>query len=129
VLSSADDPTPGQIQRQIDRKQSLIGGHKKHERVLTSDIAQYTDRIHSLENDIGKLSARQHKLQTSLDSKREELAAVQAKLRSERARLARLKGERGAGKAPEAIEGGGVAAATDATAATQAAQPTEGEQK
>ena len=91
VLSSADDPSPGQIQKQINRKQSLIGGHKAHERVLTSDIAQYTNRIHALETDIGRLSARQHKLQTSLDAKRTELAAVQAKLRSERARLARLR--------------------------------------
>jgi len=91
VLSSADDPSPGQIQKQINRKQSLIGGHKQHERVLTSDIEHYTDRIHALETDIGRLSARQHKLQTSLDAKRTELAAVQAKLRSERARLARLR--------------------------------------
>src|SRR5262249_755101 len=89
VLSEGQ--TPGQIQSKINRKQSLIGGHKAHERVLTSDIEQYTDRIHALEGDIDKLSARQHKLQTSLDAKREELAAVQAKLRTERARLARLK--------------------------------------
>jgi len=89
VLSEGQ--TPGQIQKKIDRKQSLIGGHKAHERVLTSDIAQYTDRIHSLEGDIDRLTARQHKLQTSLDAKRSELAEVQAKLRSERARLARLK--------------------------------------
>jgi peptidoglycan DL-endopeptidase CwlO len=90
VLSAADQ-TPGQIQSKINRKQSLIGGHKAHERVLTSDIAQYTDRIHTLEGDISKLSARQHKLQTSLDAKRVQLAAVQAKLRTERARLARLR--------------------------------------
>jgi len=91
VLSSADDPSPGQIQKQINRKQSLIGGHKKHERVLTSDIEHYTDRIHALETDIGRLSARQHKLQTSLDAKRNELAAVQRRLRQERARLTRLR--------------------------------------
>jgi murein DD-endopeptidase MepM/ murein hydrolase activator NlpD len=91
VGSSADDPTPGQIQKRIDQKQSLVGGHKAHERVLTSDISQYTDRIHSLESDISRLADRQHKLQTSLDTKRAELAAVQAKLRSERARLARLR--------------------------------------
>jgi murein DD-endopeptidase MepM/ murein hydrolase activator NlpD len=90
VLSSADQ-TPGQIQKKIDRKQSLIGGHKAHERVLTTDIERYTDRIHALEDDIDRLSARQHKLQTSLDAKRSELAAVQVKLRTERARLARLR--------------------------------------
>jgi murein DD-endopeptidase MepM/ murein hydrolase activator NlpD len=89
VLSAGQ--TPGQIQKKIDRKQSLIGGHKAHERVLTSDIARYTDRIHALEDDISRLSARQHKLQTSLDAKRKELAAVQATLRNERARLARLR--------------------------------------
>ena len=90
VLSSADQ-TPGQIQSQINRKNSLIGGHKAHERILTTDIKRYTDRIHALEGDIDKLSARQHKLQTSLDDKRAELAAVQARLRTERARLARLR--------------------------------------
>src|SRR4051794_41479267 len=83
VLSSADDPSPGQIQSKINRKQSLIGGHKAHERPLTSDIAQYTNRIHTLEDDISRLSARQHKLQTSLDAKRTELAAVEAKPRRE----------------------------------------------
>ena len=46
VLSSADDPSPGQIQKQINRKQSLIGGHKKHERVLTSDIEQPLEHRH-----------------------------------------------------------------------------------
>jgi murein DD-endopeptidase MepM/ murein hydrolase activator NlpD len=90
VGSPADGPTAAQIQKRIDRKQSLVGGHKAHERILTTDIAQYTDRIHSLESDIGRLADRQHKLQTSLDAKRQELAKVQADLRSERARLARL---------------------------------------
>jgi peptidoglycan DL-endopeptidase CwlO len=90
VLSSADQ-SPGQIQQKIDRKQSLIGGHKARERVLTTDIERYTSRIRSLQSDITRLSARQQKLQTSLDVKRAQLAKVQADLRSERARLARLK--------------------------------------
>jgi murein DD-endopeptidase MepM/ murein hydrolase activator NlpD len=91
VGSSADNPSPGGIQRKIDRKQSLIGGHKAHERVLTSDISAYTNRIDGLQSDITRLSGRQRTLQASLDAKRRELAAVQAQLRSERARLARLR--------------------------------------
>jgi murein DD-endopeptidase MepM/ murein hydrolase activator NlpD len=90
VLSSADQ-SPGQIQSKIDHKQSLIGGHKAHERILTTDITRYTSRIRDLQSDITRLSARQQKLQTSLDAKRAELAKVQADLRSERQRLARLR--------------------------------------
>jgi peptidoglycan DL-endopeptidase CwlO len=91
VGSSADDPSPGQLESKIKRKQSLIGGHKAHERVLTSDIAAYSKRIDTLQSDITRLTTRQQTLQTSLDAKRRELAAVQAKLRTERARLARLR--------------------------------------
>ncbi len=82
---------PGQLQSKIDRKQSLIGGHKAHERVLTTEVSSYTKRIDHLQTDITTLSARQQKLQNSLDAKRAQLAAVQTKLRAERARLARLR--------------------------------------
>src|SRR3954453_12470950 len=88
---SAADPSPGQIQKKIDRNRSLIGGHKAHERVLTSDISNQTNRIDALQSDIDQLSARQEKLQTSLDAKRAKLAQVQDQLRQERARLARLR--------------------------------------
>jgi murein DD-endopeptidase MepM/ murein hydrolase activator NlpD len=83
--------TPGQIQKELDRKNGLIGGHKAKERVLTTDISKQTGRINNLQADIDRLALRQQKLQTSLDAKREELAAVQRKLRQERARLTRLR--------------------------------------
>src|SRR3954453_23467711 len=89
VGSSAQDP--GKMQKKIDRNQSLIGGHKAKERVLTTDISRQTSKISSLESDITRLSARQQKLQTSLDDKRAELAVVQRKLREESARLTRLR--------------------------------------
>jgi peptidoglycan DL-endopeptidase CwlO len=89
VFSEAQ--SPGKIQSKIDRNQSLIGGHKARERVLTSDIAGQTRRINGLEGDITRLSTRQQKLQTSLDRKRAELAIVQRRLREERARLTRLR--------------------------------------
>jgi murein DD-endopeptidase MepM/ murein hydrolase activator NlpD len=90
-VGSSADQSPGQIQGKINRKQSLIGGHKANERVLTTDIAAYTDRIHTLQTDITRLTSRQQTLQTSLDAKRAQLASVQAKLRAEQARLARLR--------------------------------------
>src|SRR3954447_12999 len=90
-VGSSAGQTPGQIQKKIDRNNSLIGGHKAHERVLTTDISQQTNRIDALQSDITRLSARQQKLQTSLDDKRRELAAVQLRLRQERARLTRLR--------------------------------------
>jgi murein DD-endopeptidase MepM/ murein hydrolase activator NlpD len=89
VGSSAQDPN--KIQKKIDRNNSLIGGHKAKERVLTTDISRQTSKINALEGDITRLSARQQKLQRSLDDKRAELAVVQDKLRDERARLTRLR--------------------------------------
>src|SRR3954451_5601300 len=89
VGSSAQKP--GSIQSKIDRKQSLIGGHKAKERVLTTDISRQTGKINALQSDITRLSTRQQKLQTSLDAKRAELDVVQDKLRDERARLTRLR--------------------------------------
>ena len=90
-VGSSADQSPGQIQRKIDRNEALIGGHKAHERLLTTDISNQTRRINGLQSDIDRLSARQQKLQTDLDAKRAELAQVQDKLRQERARLARLR--------------------------------------
>jgi murein DD-endopeptidase MepM/ murein hydrolase activator NlpD len=89
VGSSAQ--SPDQIQKKIDRKNSLIGGHKARERVLTTDISAASHRIHTLESDITRLSNRQQTLQASLDKRRAQLAVVQTKLRDERARLTRLR--------------------------------------
>src|SRR3954465_5362873 len=61
VGSSAQDP--GKIQKKIDPRQSLIGGHKAKERVLTSDISSQTKRINDLQSDITRLSTRQQTLQ------------------------------------------------------------------
>jgi len=83
--------SPGALQKKIDRNNSLIGGHRSRERVLTTDISSQTRRIGTLQSDISRLSVRQQKLQTSLDAKRSELAAVQRRLRQERARLTRLR--------------------------------------
>src|SRR3954447_152351 len=90
-VGSSADPTPGQLQRKIDRNNTLIGGHQAHERVVTTDISRQTSRINALQSDITRLSARQAKLQSSLDAKRAQLAVVERNLRAERARLPRLR--------------------------------------
>src|SRR4051794_27179118 len=90
-VGSLADPSSGQIQRKIDKAESLIGGHRRHERVLTSDITAFTHRIDGLQSDITRLAGRQAKLQSSLDAERLQLARVQQDLRTERLRLARLK--------------------------------------
>src|SRR3954452_7859172 len=89
VGSSAQKP--GSFQSTIDRKQSLIGGHKAKQRGLRTDISRQTNKIDALQSDVTRLSNRQQRLQQSLDDKRAELAVVQGKLRDERARLTRLR--------------------------------------
>jgi peptidoglycan DL-endopeptidase CwlO len=90
VVSSADQSL-GEIQSKISHKQSLVGGHKAHERVLTTDISAFTTKIDGLEGQITTLQSRQQKLQTSLDADRDKLQTVQTKLRSTQARLTRLR--------------------------------------
>ena len=88
-------PSTGQsatrLQGKIDSTRSKIGRKKGTERVLSSDIAQYSHRIGVLEDRIGGLRNRQVALQSDLDAKRAELVRIQERLRSERARLARLR--------------------------------------
>src|SRR4051812_41407555 len=87
VSSGASTST---LRHRIERKQQEIARHKGRERVLTSDIAGFTQRIDSLEGDIGVLERRQVRLQADLDAKRAELERIQSQLRAERLHLARL---------------------------------------
>jgi murein DD-endopeptidase MepM/ murein hydrolase activator NlpD len=79
------------LQDKIQTTQSKIGRRKGRERVLTSDIAQWTSRIRRLQGRISDLQGRQNKLQSDLDARRAELIQTQDRLRQERARLARLR--------------------------------------
>ena len=83
--------TGQQLQNKIDATRHKIGKKKGTERVLTSDIAEYTSRIRRLQGRIGGLQRRQETIQADLDRKKAQLVATQAELRSERARLARLR--------------------------------------
>jgi murein DD-endopeptidase MepM/ murein hydrolase activator NlpD len=87
ISSGASGPT---IQQRIDSKQAQIQAKKGHERVLTTDIQSFTNRIDSLQGDITVLQGRQTRLQTDLDAKRLELGRIQGQLRAERLRLLRL---------------------------------------
>ncbi len=75
----------------IAKKRDQIGRKKGTERVLSTEISAYTQRIGRLERRIGGLERRQLTLQGDLDAKRAELVRIQGRLRSERARLVRLR--------------------------------------
>jgi murein DD-endopeptidase MepM/ murein hydrolase activator NlpD len=80
-LVSHGDPSPGQIQKKIDRKEAQIRYHRGRERVLTSDIAGYTRQINSLQSDITRLQNRQVRIESDLSAKRAELARIQVRVR------------------------------------------------
>ena len=78
-------PSSGQrLQEKIDRTRGQVEEKKGTERVLSSDIAEYTSKINGLE-------ARQARIQADLDAKTAELVQLQDRLRDERARLLRLR--------------------------------------
>ena len=91
VSTGATPRTLNEIESKIERKQQQVERKKGTEKVLTSDIAGYTDRIDTLQSKITTLQERQVAIQADLDAKRAELVKVQTALREERARLTRLK--------------------------------------
>jgi len=79
------------LKSRIDQTRARLGRKRGTERVLTSDIAAWSERIASVQSDITRLEHRQARIQADLDAKRAELARIQENLRYERARLARLR--------------------------------------
>jgi murein DD-endopeptidase MepM/ murein hydrolase activator NlpD len=95
VLPLGSDASPqdraASIQKKIDTTRWKIGRRKGTERVLTSDIARWSNKIQKLQGSITKLQTREQRIQGDLDARRAELVTTQERLRSERARLARLR--------------------------------------
>src|SRR4051812_36622744 len=83
------------IQKKIQATQGRIGRRKGTERVLTSQISAYNQRIGSLQARIGRLERRQAAVQADLDRKQSELTKLQGQLRDERRRLVRLRARLG----------------------------------
>jgi peptidoglycan DL-endopeptidase CwlO len=79
------------IGSKIEHKKDQIQWRKGRERVLSSDISNFTSKINALQGEITTLQNKQVRLQANLDAKRIELAGIQADLRRERLRLARLR--------------------------------------
>ena len=79
------------LQSRIEEKRSQIEAKKRRERVLTTTIAGYTDRINDLQGDITGLQSQQIRIEADLTRKRDELARLQEELRTERIRLVRLR--------------------------------------
>jgi murein DD-endopeptidase MepM/ murein hydrolase activator NlpD len=86
------------LSSRIEQKKREIDQDKGRERVLTSTIAGYTDRIDTLQGDITVLQGRQDQIQADLDAKRAELARIQEDLRQERIRLVKLRAKLAAAK-------------------------------
>jgi murein DD-endopeptidase MepM/ murein hydrolase activator NlpD len=79
------------INKKIQSTQGRIGRRKGTERVLTSQITAYNQRIGALQARIGRLERRQAAVQADLDRKQAELTKLQGQLREERRRLVRLR--------------------------------------
>ncbi|MEA2157127.1 MAG: hypothetical protein QOE11_3267 [Solirubrobacteraceae bacterium] len=79
------------LHSRIDAARKKIGRKKGTERVLTTQISGYTQRIGRLQGKISTLAGRQQRIQADLDAKRAELESLRTQLRGERARLVRLR--------------------------------------
>lgn len=80
-----------EIQQRIDATEGKIDPLLGKEKVLTSEISRYNDRINELQGSITSLTQRVTTLQVDLDKKRALLSEIQSELRYQRARLARLR--------------------------------------
>ena len=92
---ASDGATPqsrlNDVNKKIQSTQGRIGRRKGTERVLTTQITAYNQRIGSLQARIGRLERRQAAVQADLDRKQAELTKLQGQLREERRRLVRLR--------------------------------------
>jgi murein DD-endopeptidase MepM/ murein hydrolase activator NlpD len=79
------------ISSRIEEKRRQIDRKKDRERVLTTTIEGYTNRIDDLQGDISTLQERQIRLEADLTRKRAELDRLQEELREERIRLVKLR--------------------------------------
>jgi peptidoglycan DL-endopeptidase CwlO len=79
------------LSSKIEEKRRQIEEKKSRERVLTTTISSYTQRINALQGDITDLQTRQVRIEADLENKRAELDRVQGLLREERIRLVKLR--------------------------------------
>jgi murein DD-endopeptidase MepM/ murein hydrolase activator NlpD len=93
LSQGASSPTGrlNDLERKIETTQGKIGRRKGTERLLTTQISAYSQRIGRLQSRIGSLQSRQANAQADLEAKRAELFGIQRDLRSERRRLVRLR--------------------------------------
>jgi murein DD-endopeptidase MepM/ murein hydrolase activator NlpD len=89
--AASPDSRLHELQRKIQITQGKIGRRKGTERLLTTQITAYSQRINRLQSRIGTLQNRQAEAQGDLDAKRAELSKIQSDLRAERRRLVRLR--------------------------------------
>jgi murein DD-endopeptidase MepM/ murein hydrolase activator NlpD len=89
-------PLPGlsaPLSQRIEQKRSQIEKAQQQEGVLSSDIAQFSTRIESLQGEISATQSRLERAQASLDRQKAELLEVRDQLEAARDRLERLRRE------------------------------------
>ena len=91
LLPLISSGAPQNLGSKIQRKKDQITWRKGRERVLSSDISAFTQKIDGLQSQITTLQTKEVRLQANLDAKRAELVKIQVDLRAERLRLARLR--------------------------------------
>jgi murein DD-endopeptidase MepM/ murein hydrolase activator NlpD len=79
------------IESKLSSARTKLDHARRHEHVLTSDIAAMSGRIHSLEREVGSLRKREAKAERKLALRRAELAKVSARYEQEHARYVRLR--------------------------------------
>lgn len=80
-----------QLNQQITAKEQRLQTRRRTERVLTTDIDRYSERIIGLQRRIDRFTGRLGAAQRDLSTQHAALERVQVRLRAERARLARLR--------------------------------------
>lgn len=83
-------PTASELNKRIEQTQGKIEFRRGKERVLTTDINKYSERIGALEGRLRGLRSREGALNADLREKRAILSRTQTQLREERTRLVRL---------------------------------------
>ena len=79
------------VQKKIQSTQGKLGKKKGAERLLTSQITSYNQRISRLQRQITTLRTRQTRLAADLGRKRALLSRTQSSLRTQRARFIRMR--------------------------------------
>jgi murein DD-endopeptidase MepM/ murein hydrolase activator NlpD len=91
LVSVASGNQLGDIHNKMSATRGKLARKQGKARILTTQVAAFSNRIRGLQGNITVLEGRQSSLQSDLDVKRRKLLATQSDLRTARARLVKLR--------------------------------------